>query len=174
MRRAKLAILLLVTAAAAPASARASETVSVRVRPGVMVCAGLCPWFEARVTPRGRVTVRHFELSDDVEGAVVVRRAESFHASPRRAAAFRALLRPLRPARNREADASCPPIRQQDGAPDSIDMSRKDDILIIWRGGGRSTRLTACLGNRTVDHAAQRAVAALGLFPSGSHPGREQ
>jgi hypothetical protein len=162
---------LLAISASWPAAARTDggQTVSVRFKPSYAICAGVCPWFEAQVDPRGGVTIRQFAISEERE-EVIVSEITSFLASPAQAAAFRTMLEPLRPTADREADAHCAQALQQDGTPDPLDQPRKDDVLIVWRSGARSTRLTACLDNQAVHGAVQRAVAALGLYPDGRRP----
>ncbi|HEX5184578.1 MAG TPA: hypothetical protein VFW19_15690 [Allosphingosinicella sp.] len=173
LRRVVLA-LALVSGFAGTAGARpAAEAILVRFRFPYAVCAGVCPNFEMKISPRGDVVTRSFF------GHAVYR----FRATPARLEAFRQALDPLRPAGKKRLDDKCG-ARQEDGTPDPLAVDpRPDDFELDWTGGRSEARLTGCaFGHWPIRKAVYDALRALGANPffgwdqrfdpcgPGSHP----
>jgi len=146
---------LIVQASAAHGARR--ETIVVRFRPPYGICAGVCPNFEMRVSPSGRVTTR-----DGLDG-----RIERFEVERARLSAFRDVLIQLRPIGERREDETCAQARN-DGKPDTLDDPRPDDIEIRWMDPGEPGRLTACARNMEVRRVVQDALLALGVTILGN------
>jgi hypothetical protein len=151
---------LAVYAAAAQGAAR--ETIIVRFRPPNGLCVGVCPNFEMRVSPQGRVVTR-----DTWSG-----RIERFDIDLQRLAAFRDVLIQLRPLGERREDETCEQALH-DGKADALDDPRPDDIEVRWIDRAEPGRLTACARNMAVRRVVQDALRALGVTILGTRKNRE-
>jgi hypothetical protein len=149
---------LLCLALAAPAQAQPpappdeAETISIRVMPPGGFCAGLCPSFEASLDVQGMVRV------EDLYSVATGPAQHLIYTAPARsAAAFRSLLRPLRPALQQEPMGW---LGSRLAATNAL------EIVVTWRRGDRVVRYATARGDP--DYALVRqALAAVDLDEYG-------
>lgn len=134
----------------------AAETILIRFRFPFIVCLGVCPNFEIRVSPGGEVITRK----------LFPHRTYRFRAKPAKLSAFRRALSAVRPTGEKRLDAECE-TKQPDGTPDPLaDNPRPDDFEVRWTGGRSDARLTGCASTHWPTHAAvQNALRVLGVDP---------
>jgi hypothetical protein len=141
---------------AARARPRPDETIVVRFRHSYPMCVGLCPDFEARVSPRRWVVSHNLHR----------REIHRFRVTPLHLASFRAILDTLRPAGESWLDAKCARGRMADGTPDPLDDPRPDDVEVRWIGAHASARLTACgYTHLAMRRTIENAMRVLGVDP---------
>lgn len=133
------------------------STISIRVRPIVGICAGLCPDFKISLVGERRVVVRQFAFRP------ALGRVRTFDVPSAAAAAFREELAPLRPAGTLDRGVPCP----LNGADERLRYGASD-YDIRWSGGGAPSRLRGCKTDRELDLAVTRALLDLSLTPAGT------
>jgi hypothetical protein len=143
-------------AGAADARRPGVETILVRFRFPYAICAGVCPNFEMKVSPRGEVGTRD----------LFRRETYRFRATPAHLEAFRRALSALRPAGENRLDSKWE-AKQPDGTSDPLALDpRPDDFEVRWTGGRSEARLTGCaFGHWPTRAAVQAALRALGADP---------